>query len=302
MPAPINQVYFKEPAISNLIKLFRIITFIVALTSIFVIIEIIPHNTKSIPPLLQTKILWVTNKTFTDTFYPNIAVIVEFRALPKVTAIVHNINDHIPASWPIQIFHGKENEHFIRNSTLAPLIKIGKVFLTLMEEVYNKSRTNELLTNASFWKRVRGEKILFFQIDSVMCSNPRYNLTDFLQYDYIGSPWDLSWFKFDKNHSVGNGGFSLRTRSKILALLELVSYNKTVPEDVWYANYMELVNGSIPSVEIAKAFAVESVFYDRPLAVHRLGWGVQFQSTLSTTCPEITLLLTPPVNATVKSR
>jgi hypothetical protein len=261
-----------------------------------------PNTTISIPPLLQTKIIRVANNSFADTFYPNIAVLVEFRAGSQMVAIVHNVNDHTPASWPIQIFHGKENEYFIRNSTLASLIKTGKVFLTLMEVVYDKKQTNALLTSPAFWKRVRGEKILFFQSDSVMCSNPRYNLTDFLQYDYIGAPWDLSWFRFNKNYTVGNGGFSLRTRSKILALLALVPYNETMPEDVWYAQNMHRVNGSIPPVEIAKTFAVESVYYDRPLGVHRLGWGLQFQDDLAKTCPETTLIVQPWTGKYTKQR
>jgi hypothetical protein len=206
-------------------------------------------------------------------------------------AIVYNVNHHIPSSWPIQIFHGKNNEHFIRNSTLGSLIETGKVFLTLMEEVYDKSRTSELLTTPEFWKRVRGEKILFFQIDSAMCSNSPHKVTDFLQYDYVGAPWDLSWYNGNENYIVGNGGFSLRTRSKILALLALVSYNRRMPEDVWYAQNMHRVNGSIPSAEIAKTFSVESIFYDRPVGVHRFGWNCEFRAKLAKTCPESMLVV-----------
>ncbi|CAF4042421.1 unnamed protein product, partial [Rotaria magnacalcarata] len=68
-----------------------------------------------------------------NKFYPCIAVMVEFRAVDHIVTVVHNVNQHIPSSWPIQIFHGKENQYFIKNSTLAPLIASGKIFLTLME-------------------------------------------------------------------------------------------------------------------------------------------------------------------------
>jgi hypothetical protein len=207
-----------------------------------------------------------------------------------IIAIVHNVNRHIPSSWPIQIFHGKHNEDFIRNSTLAPLIASGKVFLTLLNETFDRGGISHLLTNASFWKHVRGEKILFFQIDSVMCSNSRHKVTDFLQYDYIGAPWDLSWYSGDENYLVGNGGFSLRTRSKILALLAFVPHKRRTPEDVYYAQNMHRVNGLIPPVEIAKTFAVESMYYDRPLGVHRYGWSCEFRAKLAKTCPESMLI------------
>jgi hypothetical protein len=217
-------------------------------------------------------------------------VIIEFRALDHIIAVVLNVNRHIPPTWPIQIFHGKENEHFIRNSTLASLIKTGKVFLTLLNKTIDRGGINNLLTTPTFWKKVRGEKILFFQIDSMMCSNSPHKITDFLKYDYIGAPWGLSWFFYDPRYLVGNGGFSLRTRSKTLALLALVTYDESLPEDVWYAQNMHRVNGLIPSIEIAKTFAVESVYYDRPLGVHHFDTSCEFRANLSKTCPESMLV------------
>ncbi|CAF2078051.1 unnamed protein product [Rotaria magnacalcarata] len=229
--------------------------------------------------------------TSTSTFYSNIAVLVDFRTADRILTIVHNVNRHIPSSWPIQIFHGKENQYFIKNSTLASLIASGKIFLTLMEEVYDRSRTNELLTDPKFWQRVRGEKILLFQIDSAMCSNTPHKITDFLQYDYVGAPWDPSWFAYNKAYLVGNGGFSLRSRSKILALLALTKYDFKMPEDVWYAQNLHRVNGSIASVEIAKTFSVESMYYERPLGVHRFPLRCSVQTKLFAICPEAKMVM-----------
>ena len=231
------------------------------------------------------------NITIPEIFYPQIAVIVEFRVLEQLIVIVHNVNHHIPSMWPIQMFHGRENEYLIRNSTLAPLIESGKVFLTMMNETYDKNRTNELLTTTAFWQRVRGEKILFFQIDSVMCSNSPHKITDYLRYDYVGAPWDEKWFSFNKRYRVGNGGFSLRTRSKVLALLESIPYDPKLPEDVWVAQNMHRVKGLIPPVSIAKTFAVESILYERPLAVHRFIWNRKLRLQVSSTCPEAMLIM-----------
>jgi hypothetical protein len=231
------------------------------------------------------------NQTLIKDFYPHIAVLVEFRTTDFIVSIVNNINSHIPSSWPIQIFHGKENENFIRNSTLQSLITSGKIFLSLMEEVYGKSRTNELLTTPKFWERVRGEKILFFQIDSVMCSNSPHKITDFLQYDYVGAPWDPSWFAFSKTEFVGNGGFSLRSRSKTLALLALIPYDRKLPEDVWYGLNLRRVNGSVAPMNIAQTFAVESIYYDRPLGAHRFNLRCSIRTKLFQTCPEAMMIM-----------
>jgi hypothetical protein len=236
-------------------------------------------------------IIPIINKTIAIDFHPHIAVLVEFRTTDLIVTVVHNVNQHIPSTWPIQIFHGKENENFIRNSTLAPLIASGKIFLSLMEEVYGKNRTNELLTTRKFWERVRGEKVLFFQIDSIMCSNSPHKITDFLQYDYIGAPWDPSWFGFSKVELVGNGGFSLRSRSKLLALLAVLPYDRKMPEDVWYALNLRRVNGTVAPMNVAKTFAVESICYDRPLGAHRPYLKCSIQAKLSQTCPESMMVM-----------
>ncbi|CAF4358854.1 unnamed protein product [Rotaria sp. Silwood2] len=237
------------------------------------------------------KNIWSQFKCSSNNFYPCIAILVEFRTVNHIVSIVHNVNNHIPSTWPIQIFHGNDNEGFIRNSTLAPLIASGKIFLTLMKEVYGKNRTNELLTDRKFWQQVSGEKILFFQIDSAMCSNSPHKITDFLQYDYIGAPWDPSWFGFGKVDLVGNGGFSLRSRSKILALLVLLPYDHKTPEDVWYSQNLRRVNASIAPVNISKTFSVESVYYERPLGVHRFPLKCSIRAKLFDTCPESMMIM-----------
>ena len=221
-------------------------------------------------------------------FYPCIAVLVEFRRTDRIISVVDNVYLHIPSSWPIQIFHGEENEDFIRSSTLGPWIASGKILLSLIRSLENDNNTNRLLTDAKFWREIRGEKVLFFQIDSIMCSNSPHRITDYLQYDYIGAPWNPTWYP---NHSVGNGGFSLRSRSKTLALIEMIPYNFDQPEDVWYAQNFHRVNASIASVDVAKTFAVESIFYERPVGVHRFPWRCDFRRKLSRTCPEAVLVL-----------
>lgn len=231
------------------------------------------------------------NLSSRDDFYPNIGVIIEFRSSHLLPETILNVIEHIPSNWPIQLFHGKDNLDFILKSSLKPFIDKRKVILTLMNTSYNKNETNYLLTDANFWLQVRGEKVLLFQIDSIMCPNSTHNVTDFLQYDYVGAPWDISWFLFGETDLVGNGGFSLRTRSKILQLLRALSYDPEYPEDVWYAKNLHKVNASIPSVDIAKTFSVESIFYEHPIAVHRFPMNCDMKKKVLQVCPDAIRIL-----------
>ncbi|CAF0768161.1 unnamed protein product [Adineta steineri] len=269
-------------------KTFKLLTILVIL---IVCIVFITHIFQYHRRILNTNTTMSTVKPILIDFYPNIAVLVESRTTDLIVTVVHNVNYHIPSTWPIQIFHGKDNQDFIKNSTLAPLILSGKIILTYMDVVYGKSEGRTLLTDSKFWQRVRGEKILFFQIDSIMCSNSPHKITDYSQYDYIGAPWDPTWFSYSTVDYVGNGGFSLRSRNKTLALLALLPYNKRMPEDVWYGLHLRQVNGSVAPVNVAKTFAVESLYYERPLGVHRFNLPCPIREKLFQTCPESKIVM-----------
>jgi hypothetical protein len=206
-----------------------------------------------------------------------------------------NILHNIPTDWPIQIFHGQNNAKFIQNSQLSKYIKINQIFLHQIDSMKDSNAmgfTTGLLTNTTFWQMVRGEKILFFQLDSVFCSNSPHKLTDFLQYDYIGAPWHS---KHNIPAKVGNGGFSLRSRSKLLALLRNHTYDLKYKyhEDVWFSQNLHLVNANIAPEHIAKTFSVETIFYATPLAVHKpIYLEAGEQKALCEVCPELRII--PP--------
>jgi hypothetical protein len=124
-----------------------------------------------------------------------------------------------------------------------------------------------------------------------MCSNSTHKITDYLQYDYIGAPWNPTWYPFDRKYLVGNSGFSLRSRSKILALIALIPYNSQRPEDVWHEQNLHRINASVAPVNIATTFSVESISYERPVDIHRFPWRCDFRRKISTTCSEVVMVL-----------
>jgi hypothetical protein len=220
--------------------------------------------------------------------YPYIALIVDDRATQLLVNAVINVLQHIPADWKVQITTPYQHWAFYNKSSLSPLINSNRVILTPLERLRiglsSDDYINLVLTSASFWHQVQGDKILFFQIDSVLCSNSLYKLTDFLQYDYIGAPWYIG--------GCCNGGLSLRSRTKILQMLESGYFHyplHVINEDGWYARNLHYFYGRVAPIYVAKRFAVETIYHSRPFAVHNPHSGTigsQNMNRLCNECPE----------------
>ena len=92
----------------------------------------------------------------------------------------------------------------------------------------------------------------------------RPGLDDYVgRYDYIGAPWDAM---LQSQVRVGNGGFSLRRRTKMLQCAKeygkptLEKEGKLVAaEDVFFAWCITDTGGKLPGVDEARAFAMESL-------------------------------------------
>jgi hypothetical protein len=168
----------------------------------------------------------------------------------------------------VQIFYSKENYDYLsQNLNLKPHINRGRIILTKLFDETLFHTKNELLATIAFYEQIRGEKILHFELDSVLCSNSPHKLSDFLKYDYIGAPW--SWT--NKNGSVGNSGLCLLSRKKTIELLRKRSYDYLKNIDEWFSAHFYLVNASIPTPQIAATFSVETLYYDKPLGIHMPG-------------------------------
>lgn len=118
------------------------------------------------------------------------------------------------------------------------------------KEEYSKFCMREL------YKHVTTSHMLVFQHDGYVNNWKAWD-NDWLQYDYIGSPW---WYTDGMN--VGNGGFSLRSRR----LMEIVATDPTItemhPEDHQicrtYRAYLESKYGiKFAPQEVAEKFSFE---------------------------------------------
>jgi len=186
------------------------------------------------PPILRSK----AYPTPVPITLPGVAVLVEPRLHENIIPVTINIMQNIPHDWVIYIFPSSKNAYYIKEH-FKSYIKNGKVIVdeTVLGDTVNlyTSSYNEILTTPSFWNRIPAEKILVYQLDSIICLNSPRKFTSFLQYDYIGSPWP-----WNKTTYVGNGGFSLRSRKWSLEVLQRHELLKGWNEDVWFAYYFFL--------------------------------------------------------------
>ncbi len=108
---------------------------------------------------------------------------------------------------------------------------------------------------------IETEYVLSVQFDGFII-NPGAWSDEFLQYDYIGGPWP----SLSKPYTVGNGGFSLRSRRLLKALQDdrialptAISANEDLSICRTYRSLLETHYGiRFAPVEIAERFSYES--------------------------------------------
>lgn len=196
--------------------------------------------------------------------------LIEFRQHTFLKAVLHNMcNVYGGGDTCIYIVHGTANEEFIKNIvkdwTNVKMIRYEHPNVTI-------DKYNDILTSVEFYNHFATEFVLIFQTDSLI----RKEIPEeFFQYKYVGAPWigypndfQNDPTKVVGNKRVGNGGFSLRHVAKMKEVCAKYVYKNDMNEDVFITN--RLSNADIPSVEKAKEFAVEWVYYPDPVGLHHV--------------------------------
>lgn len=148
--------------------------------------------------------------------FENIAVCIDTTWRPLLQKFVFN-NVRNNLNWNIQLFHGISNENNVKNL----LGDKNTYFTHLQTDDMNWFRMSSLMLLPVFWKACMGRNILIFQPDSITCSESTLKIENFLMYDYVGAPMAGQWWKTTDHPSewtVGNGGFSLRKRKKMIEM------------------------------------------------------------------------------------
>jgi hypothetical protein len=209
--------------------------------------------------------------------------LIEFRILPHLEFIIKNTIIKLP-NWKHTIICGNINYEFIRNISIRN-ISISNVINIIKLDIDNltTSQYSRMLLTKDFWNNFKGEMLLLYQEDTYLFHSN--NIEKFLDYDYIGASWPER--QDDNINGVGNGGFSLRSKSKMIECIIRVdpfkdlklgistinymrsSNNDFIPEDVFFSKSMLDFNiGKVASRNIANKFSQETQPCVNPIGGH----------------------------------
>ena len=209
---------------------------------------------------------------------PFTAVIVEPRKHSCLEYVLNNFNEGLDNRWQFLIIHGNDNMEFVKN--IVDKLTTRKIILkNLNVGDYSAQEYNLLFYDKDFYDLIPTEIFLVFQTDALICLQNKHYINDFLQYDYVGAPWG------DRN--VGNGGLSLRRKTKMLEILEkgkdlkLQSNGEHWNEDIFFSIKSQSIPDLFvykPDFEKAKTFSVETVLHLNSFGTHS-GWKYRKSKT-----------------------
>ena len=208
------------------------------------------------------------------------AVFVDFRILPHIEFLIRNAILKLGSEWSYTVVCGKKNASFM--TTMCAHISSKINILVLQYDNLTQEQYSNLLMTTDFWKLFHGEKLLIYQEDALLF---RSGIAPFLRYDFIGAPFHKA--SNDTPNGVGNGGFSLRSKSKMTEVIETCPAEevaipsttqlymqmvgmKTIPEDVYFSTCIQERNiGEVADWNTASEFSSEQVFNPNSLGGHK---------------------------------
>lgn len=211
---------------------------------------------------------------------PNkVAVIVEPRDTPVLyDLLVWMKYILLPHGWQIIVYSGTNNTEKLQAIKGITVKNMGKRNISIHEY-------NDMCLSKKFWEEMPFENILIFQIDSVLLDG---DLTEFLEYDYVGSPWNKHhvnlqhYFseltisnkgshgfsgKKQKKNITGNGGLSLRRKSGMIRGLQVRPW-KFITEDQFFSMKRSGILNVAPP-EVSTNFGTESIYNPTTKGYHK---------------------------------
>ena len=211
----------------------------------------------------------------------NETIYIENRILEHSECLIRNCIYKLGNNWSHTVVCGPESYDFY--SKLCYIIHPNINVINIEINNLNRNTYNNLLLTKDFWNLFKGEKLLIYQSDSFIFKN---NISDFLEYDYIGAPFNKNGSCILAKEQVGNGGLSLRSKSVMINTLDkitltdegyskgIVYYSKiekldNLPEDIIFSqNIQNLHLGVVADYETGKKFSIDSVYYNDSFGMH----------------------------------
>ena len=218
-----------------------------------------------------------------EKFIKNETVYIEFRIFNHAEYLIRNMLIKLP-TWSHTVICGNQNYYHLKEicNNISDKIRIIRLDIDNL----NTAQYSDLLMTKSFWNNFYGEKILLYQEDSYIFHN---QIEPFLNYDWVGAPWPIHQDENinQRKYGVGNGGFSLRSKSKMIECIEKVNWktdlilgpqlkqymkdtnNYIIPEDVFFSKCLLEKNiGFVAPRKVAQHFSQETQPGINPLGGH----------------------------------
>lgn len=204
------------------------------------------------------------------------AIIIDTRISDLYELVLNNFYSNLDKRWKFMIFCSNNNKNFIvnlinttfQNEKYRTSIVILDINQPITVEPNNKGFVdydyNKLLTDIHLYYLIPTEMFLIFQLDTLLSDIYHDNIYNFMNYDYVGAPWSFSL-------KGGNGGLSLRRKSKMIEIINDKNYIYNNPnlfyhEDGYFCKYPNI---NIPLGDLAKTFSVETCHYSKPAGIHQ---------------------------------
>jgi len=193
------------------------------------------------------------------------AIIIEPREHNALHYVLHNFLENLSDEWSIILFHGKKNVEYVNNivSTLDEKYK-NRILKLVNLNVYNLNAETYsiILQSEDFYTHIPTDTFLIFQTDTIILKENKDLLHNFLHYDYVGAPWIHIY------NLVGNGGLSIRKKSKMLEIIKNKGYVVENEDTYFSLNIDSTIHYNVPNGQIASKFSVETIFNDTPFGIH----------------------------------
>jgi hypothetical protein len=195
------------------------------------------------------------------------AVLVEPRQHRAIEFCIRNLIENLDSDWDVLVLHGNLSAEYVRDVVSKFPEHAARISMTnLGVDNLVSAEYSQLLASKAFYHLIPTEVFLITQTDAMINPNNKDAIHAFLDYDYVGAPWNKPELTelFGK---VGNGGFSLRRKSATLKVISTEPYRFGCHEDFYFSSSPILKK---PSFEAASYFSSETLWNPKSFGIHKI--------------------------------
>lgn len=220
------------------------------------------------------------------------AIIIETDMIANLVPIMLHFATILGPTWGMILFTLQERWIEPLSPAFQRFVEAGRIevrYLPPDTQLSNSQSFSSFLASPWIWEQVQSaQRVLLFQSDSILCSKAEARVEDYFRYDLVGAP-------IAEQYGQGyNGGLSLRNPRIFLEITKETDFAASGHgfEDQFFYSEIQKRGGNMPSVDVAKMFSVETIYYETPLGYHQpQRWQPGKMDEIEEWCPEVKMLI-----------